>query len=143
MNKQTLVFIIIVFALFFSLAGLISMTIEKENGTGPSANSAELVILTTILGLLLFGIIVLYLFPKIILSNNRITKVVRLGALAGLFWFFTQSGVLFDKLTSIAQSEIVGFAIYNVVEVAISRIIIVLLYGMPEYSSLPAKRTKT
>lgn len=140
MNKHTLIFIIIVFALIFSLAGLIS--IEIESSTGPPANRTELIILFTVLGLLLFGIIVVYLFPKVILSKNKITNVVRFGALAGLLCFLTQNVVLYDKLSYVMESEIVGFAIYNVIELAIGRIIIALLYGTPEYPSLPAKSNR-
>ena len=142
MNKHTLIFIIIVFALIFSLAGLIHIAIEIEISTGPSANRSDLIILFAVLGLLLFGIIVVYLFPKVILRKNKITNVVRFGALAGLLWFLTQSVALYDKTSCVMQSEIVGFAIYNVIELAIGRIIIALLYGTPEYPSLPAKSNR-
>lgn len=139
MNKHTLIFIIIALALIFSLAGLISISIEIDISTGSSANRTKLIILSTVLSLLLFGIIVVYLFPKVILSKNRITNVIRFGSLAGLLLVLTQSVVLYDKLSCVMQSEIVGFAIYNVIELAIGRIIIALLYGTPEYPSLPAK----
>ena len=127
MSKNKFILITcIAFGIMFCIAGFFYMTMEAEFSTDISAHRGETTIPFIALAFLILTLIISYLYPKSIQANKRIANWIRYGALIGIVWLLPQGNPLYEKTTNLMQNGIVGFAIYNMIELAIGKLIITL-----------------
>ena len=136
MHKNKFVLLtMITFVLLFSLAELVHVAIDAELASYSKVDRGEIIFPFTVLGFLVFIIAIFYLYPRIVRGNTMISKVVKAAALVGFILFLPQSIVLYDKTKYFIHNDLVRFAMYNFMEVALTRFMMRILYGMRESSS--------
>ncbi len=134
-NKKCVIFIIIIFIFLFCLAGLMNGVIDAELTSSAEVDRGAIFFSFAIFSFLFFIIVIFFLYPNIFYGNKPVSRVLKISALIGFILFLPQSIVLYDKAKYFIHNDLLRFTLYNVIEVAMSRYILRILYNKKEASS--------
>lgn len=107
--------------------GLISVLIEAEQGTRGGLHRTDAIILFTAFCVLLLSFLVAHILSRGTFLGRRIPNRVRYIAAIGLLILIPQSTVLYGRLAQVMHSEIALFALYNIIDVALGRMMLALM----------------
>lgn len=107
--------------------GLISILIEAEQGTWGGLHRTDAIILFTAFCILLLSFLVAHILSRGTFLGYRIPNRVRYIAAIGLLILIPQSTVLYGRLAQVMHSEIALFALYNIIDVALGRMMLALM----------------
>ncbi len=128
MNRVRFIFsIVIAFAVIFCVAVLIYGLIEAQFSIGYSMRRYEIILPFSFLGFLILLFVLFQLFSGS--PGNRAFSALRIGALIGLLWFLPQSHLIIQRLSGFVNSGLLVFIVYNVMEVAFGRFLLMLMHG--------------
>jgi hypothetical protein len=134
MKRVRFVFsIIIAFTVLFCIALLINGLIEAQVSIGFPLRTSDIVIPFFFLGFLILLFFLYQIFSGS--PGSRAFTILRAGALIGLLLFLPQSYLMVRGLSGFMHSGLFGFVIYNVVEAAFGRFLLMLLHGPDTYRS--------
>jgi hypothetical protein len=110
-----------------STGGLISVLIEAEQGIRGGLHRTDAIMLFTAFCILLLSFLVAHILARGTLLGRRIPNRVRYIAAIGLLILIPQSTVLYGRLSQVMHSEMALFALYNIIDVALGRMMLALM----------------
>jgi len=128
MNRMRLIFsIVIAFTVIFCIAVLIYGLIEAQFSIGYSMHRYEIILPFSFIGFLILLFVLFQLFSRS--PGNHAFGALRIGALIGLLWFLPQSYLIIQRLSGFMHSGLLAFVVYNVMEAAFGRFLLMLLHN--------------
>jgi hypothetical protein len=134
-KNKFITFTIISLVFIVTVGSLVHIAIEAEMGSVSEKNRSSVILPFIALGILVCAACVAFLYPHVVQRNSRLASLLKIGAVAGLLLFLPHSVIVYEKATFFVHSKFVGFAIYNVMELVIGRLILKLLSGPSKSSS--------
>jgi len=123
-------FIIMIAASFILMLGVALVffaLMDAQFSRGASLTTKKILVPLTICILLMCVTLFSYIYPHLMNKNPKIVKLIRLGALFGMLWLLPQGRTLYQNTQYFVHNGIVGFAMYNIIELAIGRLITTFL----------------
>lgn len=125
--------IVIAFTVLLCVALLVYGLIEAQFSIGFPLRIADIVVPFCFLGFLILLFMLYQIFSRS--PGSRAFSLLRAGALIGLLLFLPQSYLIARGLSGFMHSGIFGFVMYNVVEAAFGRFLLMLIHGQSMYPS--------
>jgi|GEM_PF-5502241 len=122
--------------------GFISVLIEAEQGTRGGLHRTDAIILFTAFCILLLSFLVAHILSRGTFLSRGIPNRVRYIAAIGLLILIPQSTVLYGRLAQVMHSEIALFALYNIIDVALGRMMLALMKSEKPHPTPPDKTEK-
>ncbi len=129
---------VIAFMVIFCIAVLMYGLIEAQFSIGYSMRRSEIILPFSLLGFLILLFMLFQLFSGA--SRCRAFGALKIGALIGLLWFLPQSHLIIQRLSGFVHSGLLAFVVYNVMEAAFGRFLLMLLYGQNKSPRQDLKR---
>ncbi len=108
-------------------AGLINVLIDAEQGKRTGLHRTDAIILFTAFCLLLLLFLVAHILSRGTVLGRTIPSRVRYLAAIGLLVFLPHSTILYGRLAQVVHSDITLFALYNILDIAIGRMMFALM----------------
>jgi hypothetical protein len=127
MSKNKFILILFAVLLFmFWLAILINLFMDGELGVQKGKMKTDLLILFSASLLLIAVFIFSHRLSRGSLLKKGIPARIQFGVVIGLLLFLPQTTILYGKIADIVQSEFTLFALHNIIDIAIGRLIFAL-----------------
>jgi len=117
--------IAIAFTVIFCVAVLVYALIEAQFSIGYSMRRSEIILPFSLLGFLILLFMLFQLFSGS--AGNCAFRALRIGALIGLLWFLPQSYLIVQGLSGFVHNGFFVFVVYNIMEAAFGRFLLMLL----------------
>jgi hypothetical protein len=124
---KSLLPIAVVLVLLVGAAGLINVLIDAEQGVRTGLHRTDAIILFAAFCMLLLLFLVAHMLSRGTVLGRSIPNRVRYLAAIGLLIFLPQSTILSAKLAQVVHSDITLFALYNIIDIAIGRMMFALM----------------
>jgi len=118
--------IAIAFTVIFCVAVLVYALIEAQFSIGYSMRLSEIILPFSLLGFLILLFMLFQLFSGS--PGNCAFGALRIGALIGLLWFLPQSYLIVRGLSGFMHNGFFAFVVYNIMEAAFGRFLLMLLH---------------
>jgi hypothetical protein len=127
LKYRPLLIAVIALTVLVGVGGLISVLIEAEQGTRGGLHRTDAIILFTAFCILLLSFLVAHILSRGTLFGRRIPNRIRYIAAIGLLILIPQSTVIYGRIAQVMHSEIALFALYNIIDVALGRMMLALM----------------
>lgn len=137
-TKKLLLSAVVSFAVMFTLGGLWHMMLMEEWYSNHAGGGVEMVnivkraepmIMYIALGTFLMALVMSYLYPKGVESDNKVMEGLKFGAIIGILVFIPLELILYGATHIFSRSAILMDAVWNMFNAGMGGIVIALIYG--------------